>query len=176
MDDAINLGLAGAVIGHELSHAFDDKGHQFDGEGNLRSWWTLEDAKNYEEHAACFVKQYSQYPAVDDIRVNGQLTLGENIADNGGLQLAYRAFEQIPANNKPEIYGFTAQQRFFLGWAQWRCMNATIETRRVWARSDPHSPGKWRVNGVVSNIPGFAKAYHCKQGDQMVNVDPCRIW
>jgi len=176
MDDAINFGLAGAVVGHELSHAFDDKGHQFDGEGNLRNWWTAQDAKNYEERAACFVKQYSQYPIVDDIKVNGELTLGENIADNGGLQLSYRAFEATPAENKPPIDGFTPEQRFFLGWAQWRCMNVTEKTARVLARSDPHSPGKWRVNGVVSNMPGFAKAYQCKQDDAMVNADPCRIW
>jgi putative endopeptidase len=176
VDDAVNFGLAGAVIGHELSHAFDDKGHQFDGEGNLRNWWTAQDAKNYDDRAACFVKQYSQYPIVDDIKVNGELTLGENIADNGGLQLAYRAFESKPTKNGPLIDGFTPEQRFFLGWAQWRCMNVTEKTARVLARSDQHAPGKWRVNGVVSNMPGFAKAYQCRAGDPMMNVEPCRIW
>ena len=176
MDDAINFGLAGAVAGHELSHAFDDKGHLFDGDGNMRNWWTTQDAKNYDDRAACFVKQYSQYPAVGDIKVNGDLTLGENIADNGGLQISYRAFESKPATSRSQIDGFTPEQRFFLGWAQWRCMNVTEKTARVLARTDEHSPGKWRVNGVVSNMPGFAKAYQCKSGDPMTNPDPCRIW
>jgi len=176
MDDAINFGLAGGVIGHELTHAFDDKGHLFDGEGNMRNWWTMEDGKDYEQRAACFVKQYSQYTAVDDIKVNGELTLGENIADNGGLQLAYKAFESRPQGDAGKIGGFTPEQRFFLGWAQWRCMNETEKTARVLARTDPHSPGRWRVNGVVSNMPGFAAAYQCKTGDPMVNRQPCRLW
>ena len=176
MDDAINFGLAGGVIGHELTHAFDDKGHLFDGEGNMRNWWTVEDAKDYEQRAACFVKQYSQYTAVDGIKVNGELTLGENIADNGGLQLSYKAFESRPKGDAGRIDGFTPEQRFFLGWAQWRCMNETEKTARVLARTDPHSPGRWRVNGVVSNMPGFAAAYQCKTGDPMVNRQPCRLW
>jgi endothelin-converting enzyme/putative endopeptidase len=176
MDDAINFGLAGGVIGHELTHAFDDKGHRFDGEGNLRNWWTPQDENNYEERAACFVKQYSQYSVVDDLKVNGALTLGENIADNGGLQISYRAFEERPTKETPKIDGLTPEQRFFLGWAQWRCMNTTEKTARVLTRTDGHSPGKWRVNGVVSNMPGFAKAYQCKTGDAMVNAQPCRLW
>jgi putative endopeptidase len=175
VDDAINFGLAGAVIGHETSHAFDDKGHLFDGEGNMRNWWTAEDSKNYDERATCFVRQYSNYTAVDDIKVNGQLTLGENIADNGGLQLAWRSFESLPADH-PSVDGYTAEQRFFLGWAQWRCMNATEKIAKEWARSENHSPGRWRVNGVVSNMPAFARAYHCKAGDAMINKEPCRIW
>ncbi len=175
MDDAINFGLAGAVIGHELSHAFDDKGHLFDGEGNMRNWWTTQDAKNYDDRAACFVKQYSGYSVVDDVKVNGELTLGENIADNGGMQISYQAFESKPRTSQV-LDGFTPEQRFFLGWAQWRCMNVTEKTARVLARSDEHSPGKWRVNGVVSNMPGFAKAYQCKAGDPMVKAEPCRIW
>lgn len=184
MDDAVNFGLAGAVMGHELSHAFDDSGHRFDGEGNMRNWWTAEDASNYEERAACFVKQYSAYPAVGDINVNGKLTLGENIADNGGLQMAYMAFESAhpksaagkSENDKPKLDGYTPEQRFFLGWAQWRCMNITEARARELARSDPHSPGRWRVNGVVSNMEGFEKAYSCKKTDKMVNADRCRIW
>jgi len=176
MDDAVNFGLAGAVIGHELSHAFDDKGHLFDGEGNMRNWWTSQDAKNYDDRAACFVKQYSKYPAIDDVRVNGELTLGENIADNGGMQISYQAFEGTSSKDGPRVDNFTPEQRFFLGWAQWRCLNVTERTARVLARSDEHSPGKWRVNGVVSNMPGFAKAYQCKAGDPMVNAGPCRIW
>jgi putative endopeptidase len=179
MDDAVNFGLAGAVMGHELSHAFDDKGHLFDGEGNMRNWWTAEDAAHYDERAACFAKQYSSYTAVDDIKVNGQLTLGENIADNGGLQMAYMAFENSKRKKnveEPKIDGYTPEQRFFLGWAQWRCMNITDAKARELARTDPHSPGQWRVNGVVSNMDGFEKAYGCKQGDKMVNAEPCRIW
>ena len=177
MDDAVNFGLAGAVMGHELSHAFDDSGHRFDGEGNMRNWWTAEDAAHYDERAACFVKQYSGYPAVDDIQVNGQLTLGENIADNGGLQVAYMAFEATRAKGEErKIDGYTPEQRFFLGWAQWRCMNITDAKARELARTDPHAPGRWRVNGVVSNMDGFAKAYGCQKGDKMVNAEPCRIW
>jgi endothelin-converting enzyme/putative endopeptidase len=174
-DDAITYGLAGGVIGHELTHAFDDKGHLFDGEGNLRDWWTPEDAKSYDGRAACFVRQYSGYTAVDDIKVNGELTLGENIADNGGLQLAYRAFEE---ERRPgaAIEGYSPEQRFFLGWAQWRCMNVTPKTAAIWAHTDGHSPGKWRVNGVVSNMRAFAEAYHCKAADPMVSPVPCRIW
>jgi putative endopeptidase len=176
MDDAINFGLAGAVIGHEMSHAFDDKGHLFDGEGNMRNWWTPEDSRNYDERAACFVRQYSSYIAVDDIKVDGQLTLGENIADNGGLQLAWRAFQSMPSRRADPLDGYTPEQRFFLGWAQWRCMNVTEKTAKELARTDNHSPGRWRVNGVVSNMAGFAHAYHCKGGDAMVNKEPCRVW
>jgi endothelin-converting enzyme/putative endopeptidase len=175
MDDAITFGLAGGVIGHELTHAFDDKGHLFDGEGNLRDWWTPEDAKGYDERAACFVRQYSGYAAADDIKVDGELTLGENIADNGGLQLAYRAFE-AEARPRTLIDGHSPEQRFFLGWAQWRCMNVTRKTAAVWARTDNHSPGRWRVNGVVSNMPAFARAYGCRAGDPMVRPEPCRVW
>jgi putative endopeptidase len=176
MDDAINFGLAGAVIGHEMSHAFDDKGHTFDGEGNLRDWWTAEDSKNYDQRAACFVHQYSNYTAVDDIKVDGQLTLGENIADNGGLHLAWRAFQTSPSRHAALTDGYTPEQRFFLGWAQWRCMNATEKMEKEWAHRDNHSPGRWRVNGVVSNMAGFAEAYHCKAGDAMVNKEPCQVW
>lgn len=175
MDDAINFGLAAAVMGHELSHAFDDKGHLFDGEGNMRNWWTPDDAVHYNERAACFVRQYSAYTVVDDVKVNGQLTLGENIADNGGLQLANEAFESHPHSTDPTD-DYTPEQRFFLGWAQWRCMNITNQRARELARNDGHSPGRYRVNGVVSNMPSFAEAYKCKKGDKMVNAEPCRIW
>jgi len=175
MDDAIGFGLAGAVMGHELSHAFDDNGHLFDGEGNMRNWWTPDDAAHYNERAACFVRQYSAYPVVDDVKVNGQLTLGENIADNGGLQLAHMAFASHP-HSSDEIDGYTPEQRFFLGWAQWRCMNITDQRARELARNDAHSPGKYRVNGVVSNMAAFAQAYKCKKGDKMVNAEPCRVW
>jgi putative endopeptidase len=175
MDDAVNFGLAGAVIGHEMTHAFDDKGHMFDGLGNMRDWWTPADATNYDRRAACFVRQYSQYPVIDDLKVNGELTLGENIADNGGLQLAHIAFEEHPRQRR-DLDGYTEEQRFFLGWAQWRCMNVTPQRARALVRTDPHSPGEWRVNGVVGNIPAFAKAFSCKQHDTMVRPDKCRVW
>jgi putative endopeptidase len=175
MDDAINFGLAAAVMGHELSHAFDDKGHLFDGQGNMRNWWTTADAAHYNQRAACFERQYSSYTVIDDIKVNGKLTLGENIADNGGLQLAHMAFANQPHSNA-SIDGYTPEQRFFLAWAQWRCTNITDERTRQLARTDPHSPGRYRVNGVVSNMPPFAEAYHCKKDDKMVNTEPCRIW
>lgn len=175
MDDAINFGLAAAVMGHEISHAFDDKGHLFDGEGNMRNWWTPEDAAHYNERAACFVREYSGFTAVDDVKVNGQLTLGENIADNGGLQVAHTAFASQPHSQAP-IDGYTPEQRFFLGWAQWRCMNITDQRERELVRNDGHSPGRYRVNGVVSNMPAFGEAYKCKKGDKMVSAEPCRIW
>ncbi len=178
MDDAINFGLAGAVIGHEITHAFDDAGHRFDGAGNLRNWWTTEDSSHYVQRAACFVRQYSKYTVVGDVKVNGELTLGENIADNGGLSLAFKAFldQHEQADAAPSIDGYSARQRFFLGWAQWRCMNITEKKARELARTDGHSPGRWRVNGVVSNMPGFARAYHCKIGDAMARAEPCQVW
>ena len=121
------------------------------------------------------MRQYSSYDAVDSVKVNGELTLGENIADNGGLQLAHMAFEAEPHSSQV-IDGYAPEQRFFLAWAQWRCMNVTEQKARELARSDPHSPGRWRVNGVVSNMPSFAQAYGCKQADAMVRAEPCRIW
>ncbi len=175
MDDAVNFGLAAAVMGHELSHAFDDKGHLFDGEGNMRNWWTPDDATHYNERAACFVRQYSSYTVVDDVKVNGQLTLGENIADNGGLQLAHMAFASQP-HSASAVDGYTPEERFFLAWAQWRCMNITDQRARELARDDPHAPGRFRVNGVVSNMSSFGDAYKCKKGDKMMNPEPCRIW
>jgi putative endopeptidase len=172
MDDAVNFGLAAAVMGHELSHAFDDSGHNFDGEGNMRNWWTAEDAAHYDERAACFVRQYSSYTIVDDVRVNGQLTRGENIADNGGLQLAHMAHASRP-HSTAAIVGYTPEQRLFLAGAQWRCMNIIDERARELARNDAHSPGKFCVNGVVSNMPAFARACQCRKGDKMVNPEPC---
>ena len=177
MDDAVNFGICGGVIGHELTHAFDDQGRKWDGQGNLRDWWTEEDAAQYQQRAACFVHEYSQFTAVDDLKVDGQLTLGENIADNGGLHLAYLALMADLAGKAPaEIDGFTPQQRFFLAWGQIRCSNVTEQRARSLARTDPHSPGRWRVNGVVSNMPEFARAFHCPAAAPMVRKDACRIW
>jgi putative endopeptidase len=177
LDDAVNYGAIGAVIGHELTHGFDDQGRQFDAEGNLRDWWTAQDAKNFEERAQCLAKEYSSFTAVDDVKLNGELTLGENTADNGGLRLAYMALmDKLAGKMPPKRDGFTAQQRFFLGFAQIWCENHSAESARLRAQVDPHSPGEDRVNGVVSNMPEFQQAFHCKPTAPMVNLNRCRVW
>ncbi|HLH43938.1 MAG TPA: M13 family metallopeptidase [Bryobacteraceae bacterium] len=177
MDDAVNYGAIGAVIGHELTHGFDDQGRQFDAKGNLRDWWTEADAKAFQERADCLVKQYDGYLAVDDVHVNGKLTLGENTADNGGLRLAYMALMDSLAGRQPApVDGFTAQQRFFLGFAQIWCENETPESKRQLALTNPHSPPEFRVNGAVSNMPQFRQAFGCKQGQPMAPVSSCRVW
>jgi endothelin-converting enzyme/putative endopeptidase len=176
-DDAINFGAIGAVIGHELTHGFDDQGRQFDGDGNLRDWWTEADAKAFGERADCIVDQYSAYQPVPGVNLNGKLTLGENTADNGGLKIAHMALQETLAGKEPErIDGFTAEQRFFLGWAQVWCQNITEENSRLRAQTDPHSSGEFRVNGVVSNMPEFAKAYACRPDQSMVKGPACRVW
>ncbi len=179
-DDAINYGAIGAVIGHEMTHGFDDSGRQFDGAGNLRDWWTPDDAAKYKTAAQRVVDQFNQYTVVDDqSHVNGRLTLGENIADLGGLTVAYFAMEKA-LGNKPrtKIDGFTPEQRFFLGWAQiWRGLQRPeAELRNL--KTNPHSPGKWRVDGPLSNMPEFRAAWGCKEGDGMVRADSlrARIW
>jgi putative endopeptidase len=177
MDDAVNFGGIGAVIGHELTHGFDDSGRKFDAQGNLQDWWTEADAKAFEERAQCFADQYGSYTAVDDVKLNGKLTLGENTADNGGLRIAHMALMSTLAGKTPApVDGFSADQRLFLGWAQIWCQNATPEVSRMLAQTDPHSPGRYRVNGTVSNMPEFQKAYQCKAGDAMVSAKPCRVW
>ncbi len=177
LDDAVNYGAIGAVIGHELTHAFDDEGRQFDDKGNLRDWWTDADAKAFEALADCLVKQYGDYTAVDDVKVNGKLTLGENTADNGGLRISYMALKDMEAGKQtPPVDGFTADQRFFLGWAQVWCQNQTPESGRQRALTDPHSPAPDRVNGAVSNMPEFARAFSCKAGQPMSPVHSCRVW
>ncbi len=177
MDDAVNYGAIGAVIGHELTHGFDDQGRQYDAQGNLRDWWTEQDAKNFDERTQCLVKEYSSFTAVDDVKVNGELTLGENTADNGGLRLAYMALmDSLAGKNPPKRDGFTAQQRFFLGWGQIWCENSNKESARVRAQVDPHSPGPDRVNGVVSNMPEFQQEFACRTGQVMVRYPACRVW
>lgn len=177
MDDAVNYGAIGAVIGHELTHGFDDQGRQFDAQGNLRDWWTEQDAKAFDQRAQCIVKEYSSFTAIDDVKVNGELTLGENTADNGGLRIAYMALlDTLAGKHPPRRNGFTAEQRFFLGWGQIWCENITPERARVLAQVDPHSPAKDRVNGVVSNMPEFQKAFSCKVGQPMVRYPACRVW
>jgi endothelin-converting enzyme/putative endopeptidase len=177
VDDAVNYGAIGAVIGHELTHAFDDEGRQFDAQGNLRDWWTEADAKAFAERAQCLVKEYSGFTAVDDVHLNGELTLGENTADNGGLRLAYMALmDTLAGKEPPKRDGFTAEQRLFLGFAQVWCENKTGESARMNAQVDPHSPGQYRTNGVVSNMPEFAQAFACKVGQPMLKGPACRVW
>ncbi len=177
MDDAPNYGNTGATIGHELTHGFDDEGRKFDGKGNLRDWWTKKDGDEFVERAACISNQYSQYTAVDDLKVNGKLTLGEDTADLGGTILAFMAWKTATrGQNLQPVGGFTPEQRFFIGAAQWACGYERPESKRLHALTDEHSPDEYRINGVVSNMPDFAKAFSCKQGDPMVREQVCRVW
>jgi putative endopeptidase len=176
-DDAANYGDTGATIGHELTHAFDDEGRKFDAQGNLHDWWTPDDTKRFEKRAGCLASQYSHYTAVDDIKVNGQLTLGENVADLGGLMVAYMAWhEASKGRNLSAMDGFTPEQRFFISYGQSWCTNTRQESERVRTAADPHSPERYRVNGVVSNVPEFGQAFHCKPGSATVRKEPCRVW
>jgi len=167
-DDAVNYGAIGAVIGHEITHGFDDQGSKSDGDGNLRNWWTKEDRKNFEQRANRLVKQYSSYVVIDTIHLNGKLTLGENIADLGGLTIAYHAYQKsLNGKPAPELDGLTGDQRFFIGWAQiWRRKYRADELRRR-LLTDPHSPSEFRVNGVVVNIPAFYQAFQVTEKDSL---------
>jgi endothelin-converting enzyme/putative endopeptidase len=177
MDDAPNYGNTGSTIGHELTHGFDDEGRQFDPIGNLRDWWSKEDAAEFNQRTACIVDQYSQYTVVDDLKINGRLTLGEDVADLGGTVLAYVAWKAATAGQESELLnGFTPEQRFFIGAAQWACSNVRPETLRLRALTDSHSPTHHRVNGVMSNLPEFAQAFSCKSGQPMVREKPCKVW
>lgn len=176
-DDAPNYGNTGGTIGHELTHAFDDEGRQFDGQGNLRDWWTPADAKGFEDHINCLRDQFAGYIIVDNIHINSKLTSGEDTADLGGTLLAYEAWKMQTAGQHLENKdGFTPDQRFFIGYAQWACENERPENLRVSAITNPHSPGKYRVNGIVADMPQFAAAFGCKAGDPMVNAKACKIW
>jgi putative endopeptidase len=179
-DDALNYGAMGAVIGHEMSHAFDDQGRQYDKTGNLRDWWTPDDAARYDAEALKIVRQFDAYTVLDSAtHVQGRLTLGENIGDFGGLTVAYAAMKRALAQHpQPTIDGFTPEQRFFLGWAQvWRELDRP-EYLRYLVNSNEHSPSKWRVNGPLSNMPEFRAAWGCREGDPMVRPDALRphIW
>jgi endothelin-converting enzyme/putative endopeptidase len=179
-DAAVNYGGAGAVVGHELTHGFDDQGRKFDASGNLKNWWTEADTKAYEQRSGCIADQYSQYVVAGDTNLNGKLTLGENTADNGGVRLALMAYLAGPGANKatapPVMDGYTPEQRFFIGFAQIWCENRRPEFERLRATTDPHSSGKYRVNGVVSNMPEFQKAFSCKSDAPMVRQNQCRVW
>lgn len=175
LDDAPNYGNTGSTIGHELTHGFDDEGRQFDAKGNLRDWWGPRDTARFNERAACVAKQYSGYTIVDDIKINGRLTLGEDVADLGGTVLAYLAWKTTHPD-APSRDGFTPDQRFFVGMAQWACSNERPQALRLRALTGVHSPNRHRVNGVVSNLPEFAKAFSCKPGQPMVRAKPCKVW
>jgi endothelin-converting enzyme/putative endopeptidase len=178
--DAENYGHVGGVIGHELTHGFDDEGRQFDGSGNLEDWWTPEDGKRFDDKAACEVAEYGSFVAVDDVKVNGKLTLGENTADNGGLRLAYAAFLADAKRKGIDLTapddGFTPIQQFFLGHGQNWCGTVRPEQIRLQVQTDPHSPRAFRVNGVVQNMPEFGQAFGCKVGQPMMPANACRVW
>jgi putative endopeptidase len=176
-DAAPNYGDTGGTVGHELTHGFDDEGRQFDAQGNLRDWWTEEDGKEFVKRASCISDQYSTYTIIDDVKINGKLTLGEDVADLGGLLLAYMAWKADTAGLTLEpIDGLTPDQRFFVGYGQSWCGQSHDETKRLRATVDPHSPEKYRTNGVVSNMPQFQEAFHCQAGSPMVNQNQCRVW
>jgi len=181
MDDAINFGGIGLVIGHELTHGFDDQGRKYDPKGNLRDWWTDEDGKEFEKRVSCVADEYSNFIAVDDLHLNGRLTLGENTADNGGARIALMALERMIAEDKTgkegqSIDGYTPEQRFFLGFGRVWCEKRRPEYLRTQVTTNPHSPGKYRVNGVVQNMPEFQKAWGCKAGQPMVAENACHVW
>lgn len=181
-DDAVNFGAIGAVIGHEMTHGFDDQGRKFDVNGNLRDWWTEADGKEFERRAQCIADEYSGFEATPGVKVNGNLTLGENTADNGGARIALMALKETlraeGQSDKPDQKqgGFSAEQRFFIAFGQSWCANLTPERLRMQAQSNPHSPPEFRVNGVVSNMPEFQKAFGCKQGQAMVRQNACHVW
>ena len=179
MDDNVNFGSIGAVIGHELTHGFDDQGRKFDPQGNLRDWWTEQDGKEFEKRASCVAEEYGNFVPVDDLKLNGKLTLGENTADNGGARIALMALEnmiQQSGKKAEEIDGYTPEQRYFLGFARVWCEKRKPEYSRMLVNVDPHSPGRFRTNGVVQNMPEFQKAWGCKAGQAMVSPNMCRVW
>ncbi|MCU1292742.1 MAG: Endothelin-converting enzyme 1 [Bryobacterales bacterium] len=178
--NAINYGAIGAIVGHELTHGFDDQGRQYDADGNLRDWWTAEDEKRFKEQADCFVKEYSGFSPVPGVNLNGELTLGENTADNGGIRLAYMALlDDLAKKDTPQglkVDGYSQSQQFFLGYAQDWCENVRPEAARLAAQTDPHSPPEFRVDGVVSNMPQFGEVFGCKPPSRMIAAKTCRVW
>ena len=180
-DPAVNFGAIGVVIGHEMTHGFDDEGSKYDAHGNVKNWWTPADKAAFDERTGCEVKEYGNFEPVPGQKLNGKLTLGENTADNGGLRIAYRALESVLASEGPgaetkKINGYTPAQRYFISFAQVWCENTRDQYARVAAHVDPHSPGRFRTNGAVQNFDEFGKAFGCKKGDPMMPVDPCVVW
>jgi len=176
MDDAVNFGGIGMVIGHELTHGFDDEGRQFDAKGNLRDWWTPEDAAAFKERTACMVDEYAGFSPVPGLHINGKLTLGENVADNGGARIALMALLNTIGTKRDKIDGFTPEQRFFLAFGQIWCENDREEFLRLLVQSNPHSPAPFRVMGVLQNMSEFQNAFSCKAGQKMVASHACRVW
>ncbi len=182
LDDAVNFGGIGVVIGHEYTHGFDDQGSKFDPDGNLKNWWTPDDLKAFQERTDCIAKEYDRFvsvkdPVNGDVHLNGRLTLGENTADNGGLRVAYRALQKtLEGKERTRIDGFTPEQRFFLGFANVWCQNVTEPAARQLAQTDPHSPGEFRVIGTVGNMEEFRQAFGCRAGQPMVRENACRAW
>jgi len=179
MDDAPNYGDTGGTIGHELTHGFDDEGSQYDAKGNLKNWWKEEDRKKFDERTKCVSDQYSSYVVVEDVHINGRLTMGEDVADLGGEILAYMAWGEANAGKDLQpVDELTPEQRFFIGFAQWDCANERPEDQRVRAQTDPHSPPEYRINGVVVNMPEFGAAFSCKAGQPMVKPPEkvCQVW
>lgn len=178
-DDAVNYGATGMVIGHEITHGFDDEGRQYDAQGNLHDWWTKEDNEQFNAKAAVVGKQYDAFTPLDSVHINGKLTMGENLADIGGLTIAYQAFQKTqPAKEGKLIDGFTPNQRFFLAFALRFRRNQRPEDIRKQVQTDPHSPSQYRVLGALMNMPEFYEAFGCQDGSKMVRraADRSRIW
>jgi putative endopeptidase len=175
---AVNLGAIGMVVGHELTHGFDDEGSQFDAKGNLASWWTPSASEKFKAKIACVSEQYSAYEALPGLHVNGALTLGENIADNGGLKLAFEAFRALRRGAKEQIVadGMSEEQQFFLGFAQGWCSAYRPDFERMVVQTNPHSPPRFRVRGPLANLPQFAEAFSCKAGSPMRPKNACSVW
>ena len=175
-DDAVNYGGIGAVIGHEISHGFDDQGSQYDGDGNMRNWWTEEDGKRFGEKTKALIAQYAAFSPLEGYNVNGELTLGENIGDNSGLAIAYKAYKiSLKGKTAPVIDGLTGDQRFYMGWGQvWRTkMREPAQIAQI--KTDPHSPAQYRANGTLKNQPGFYEAFKVKAGDKMYLAPKDRV-
>jgi putative endopeptidase len=176
VDDAVNFGGIGMVIGHELTHGFDDQGSQFDAQGNLKDWWTPKDSEEFHQREACIADEYGGFSVAPGVNVNGKLTLGENTADNGGARIALMALLSTIGNNTAKIDGFTPEQRFFLSFGQVWCENARPEALRLLVQTNEHSPPQFRVQGVIQNMPEFQKAFSCKPGQPMAPVHACHVW
>jgi endothelin-converting enzyme/putative endopeptidase len=172
----VNYGGIGMVMGHELTHGFDDQGRKFDAKGNMRDWWTANVAKEFDKGVDCLDKQYSAYTVIDGLHVNGKLTMGENIADQGGIHLAFDAWLRKSGGQGEDQAGFTPVQQLFLGYAQSWCTTQRPERQRALITMDPHSPPRFRVNGPLANFDEFSKAFGCKAGDKMVPENRCKIW
>ncbi len=179
-DDAENYGHIGAIVGHELTHGFDDQGSQFDGNGNLANWWTADDRKKFDAMTDCEVNEYDKFTAIDDVKLNGRLTLGENTADNGGLRLGYEAFladaKRKGINLDAKQDGYTPRQQFFIAFGQNWCSDERPEVLRLWVQTDGHSPDAFRANGVVQNLRYFGQAFGCKEGQPMMPANACHVW